>query len=168
MTCHVVDIAALRAHLTYPVVVAGRLDPGLSRWLWLVKWVLVIPHCVVLAFLWVGFVVLTVVAMVAILFTGRYPRSLFDSTSACSAGPGGSPTTPTARSAPTTIRRSPWPTYRLPGPPHVDYPEHLSRGLALVKWWLLAIPHYLLVGIFLGGGPWVGCGADDTGPAASA
>ena len=33
----------------------------------------------------------------------------------------------------------------------VDYPEHLSRGLVLVKWWLLAIPHYLVVAVFAGG-----------------
>jgi hypothetical protein len=33
----------------------------------------------------------------------------------------------------------------------IDYPEHLSRGLALVKWWLLAIPHYILISIFGGG-----------------
>ncbi|WP_405064967.1 DUF4389 domain-containing protein [Kribbella sp. NBC_01510] len=36
----------------------------------------------------------------------------------------------------------------------VDYPGHLSRGLVLVKWWLLAIPHYIIVGIFVGGGAW--------------
>jgi len=34
----------------------------------------------------------------------------------------------------------------------VAYPESLSRGLVLVKWWLLAIPHYLIVGVFVGGG----------------
>jgi hypothetical protein len=33
----------------------------------------------------------------------------------------------------------------------VDYPAHLSRGLVLVKWWLLAIPHYLVVAVFAGG-----------------
>ncbi len=38
----------------------------------------------------------------------------------------------------------------------VAYPEELSRGLALVKWWLLAIPHYIVVGIFLGGYRFIG------------
>ena len=62
----------------HPVRLTGVLDPNLSRWLWLVKMFLAIPHYVVLAFLWLAFVVTTVIAGVAILFTGRYPRSLFD------------------------------------------------------------------------------------------
>jgi len=62
----------------YPVRVDAALDAPLSRWLWLVKWLLVIPHYVVLAFLWAGFVVLSAVAWVAILATGRYPRGIFE------------------------------------------------------------------------------------------
>ena len=62
----------------YPVRLEGRLDPNLSRWLWLVKWLLAIPHYIVLAFLWLALIVLTVVAFFAILVTGRYPRGIFD------------------------------------------------------------------------------------------
>ena len=62
----------------YPVRVDASLDAPLSRWLWLVKWLLVIPHYIVLAFLWAGFVILSAVAWVAILATGRYPRGIFE------------------------------------------------------------------------------------------
>ena len=62
----------------YPVSLEGELDSNLSRWLWLVKWLLAIPHYIVLAFLWIAFVVLWVVAFFAILFTGKYPRGMFD------------------------------------------------------------------------------------------
>jgi hypothetical protein len=50
----------------------------MSRWLPLVKWILAIPHYVVLVFLWVGALFVVVAAWFAILFTGTYPRSLFD------------------------------------------------------------------------------------------
>jgi hypothetical protein len=50
----------------------------LNRWLPLVKWLLAIPHYIVLFFLWVGAVIAVIIAWFAILFTGRYPRGLFD------------------------------------------------------------------------------------------
>src|SRR5947199_2138146 len=62
----------------YPVQVQARLDEPLSRWLWLVKWLLAIPHVIVLAILWIAFAVLTVVAWITVLATGRYPRRIFD------------------------------------------------------------------------------------------
>src|SRR6266480_8041215 len=63
---------------SYRVRVDAHLDPHLSRWLWLVKWILTIPHYVVLLFLWIAFAVTSVIAFFAILFTGGYPRGLFD------------------------------------------------------------------------------------------
>src|SRR2546423_1870055 len=54
---------------SYPVQVRARLDEPLSRWLWLVKWLLAIPHYIVLFFLWIAFAVVTVIAFFAILFT---------------------------------------------------------------------------------------------------
>ena len=61
-------------HLDFPYPDAGQLN----RWLPLVKWLLAIPHYIVLFFLAIGAVVAVIIAWFAILFTGRYPRGLFD------------------------------------------------------------------------------------------
>jgi hypothetical protein len=156
----------------YPVHVEAHIDPRLSRWQWLFKWLLAIPHYVVLAFLWVAFVVLSFVAFFAILFTGRYPRGIFDfnvgvlrwtwRVSYYAYGALG-----TDRYPPFSLKDDPTYPARL----EVDYPEHLSQGLVLVKWWLLAIPHYLVVGLLVGGAGWATSDAartDDTWPAGGA
>lgn len=143
----------------YPATLDGRLDPGVGRWLWLVKWVLIIPHLVMLFFLWIAMTLLTIVAGFAILFTGRYPRALFDFnvgvlrwTWRVTFYTTGS--FATDQYPPFSLESDP--TY--PADFDVAYPEHLSRGLVLVKWWLLAIPQYLIVGILatgaLGGNGW--------------
>ena len=61
-------------HLTFDYPDARQLN----RWLPLVKWLLAIPHYVVLFFLGIGAVVAVVIAWFVILFTGQYPRTLFD------------------------------------------------------------------------------------------
>jgi hypothetical protein len=129
-----------------PLQLTGHLDPHLSRWLWLVKMFLAIPHFLILAVLWAAFIVVTFIAGIAILITGRYPRALFDFT--------------------VGVMRWEWrvgfyvfaalgtdryPPFKLgpadyPATLDVAYPERLSRGLVLVKW-VLAIPHLIVIGL---------------------
>jgi hypothetical protein len=133
-----------------PAQLSGHLDPGLSRWLWLVKWILVIPHYIVLALLWIAFLVVTVAAGFAILFTGRYPASLFQfavgvlrwnwRVSFYAYGVLG-----TDRYPPFTLARVDYPAEF-----DVAYPVKLSHWKVLFKSWLFALPQLLIVAALTG------------------
>ncbi|HZA09239.1 DUF4389 domain-containing protein [Mycobacterium sp.] len=147
----------------YPVRVRGDLDPGLSRWQWLVKWILAIPHYIVLVFLHIAYAVVTVIAFFAILFTAKYPRGLFNFSVGVLRW-----RWRVAFYALSVLGTDKYPPFSLqpkPGYPadlEVDYPERLHRGLVLIKWWLLAIPHYLiLMAMFYGGMRIMGDMGDD-------
>ena len=148
------DLSGEASPAPYPVRLDARLDASLSPWLWLVKWFLAIPHYFVLLFLWMAFGILTFFAGIAILFTGRYPRGIFDFNVGVMrwtwrvvfySGTGG---LGTDRYPPFSFGHEP----DYPATLDVAYPDKLSHGLVLVKWWLLAIPHYLVLVFIVGGG----------------
>ena len=136
----------------YPVSLEGEIDPDLGRWLWLIKWLLIIPHLVVLFFLWIAFVLLTIFVFFVILFTGKYPRGIFDFNVGVMRW-----TWRVAFYSYSALATDRYPPFSLstreyPANLEVEYPEQLSRGLVLIKWWLLAIPHYLVLAFLEGGG----------------
>lgn len=138
--------------MDYPVTIRGELTEPVSRWLFLVKWLLIIPHVIVLIFLWLGFAISWIITLVAILATGRYPRTLFDYNVGVlrwgwRVGFYSYQALGTDKYPPFTLEKRD----DYPADLDVVYPEQLSRGLALVKWWLLAIPHYLILALLTGG-----------------
>jgi hypothetical protein len=139
----------------YPVTIKGELTATPSRGWWLLKWLLGIPHYIVLFFLAIAFAIVWIISFFAILFTGKHPKDLFDfkvgvlrwfwRVSFYSYGALGTDIYP-------PFSLEPDPNY--PADLDIPYPEKMSRGLVLVKWWLLAIPHYIIVSFLTGGWTW--------------
>jgi hypothetical protein len=112
---------------------------------------LALPHYIVLVILWLAFVVVSVIAFFAILITGRYPRALFDFNAGVlrwswRVGFYSYSALGTDQYPPFTLKE----VHQYPARLEIEYPASLSRGLVLVKWWLLALPHYLIIGVFTG------------------
>lgn len=127
---------------TYPLRYDVQYPEKLSRWLIFVKWLLAIPHFLIVGVLGNLQGVITFIAFFAILFTGRFPRGLFDFY--VNAGRWAA-----NLSAYIGLMRDEYPPFAWePGKYsvtyEVDYPETLSRGLIFVKW-LLAFPHYIVL-----------------------
>ena len=130
----------------YPLRYDVEYPERLSRWLIFVKWLLVIPHLLILFALGAVASVIGYIAWFAILFTKRYPRGLFDlvvNVNRWNANVG----------AYTGLFRDEYPPFsweagQYPVNYEVDYPEQLSRWLIFVKW-LLAVPHIIVL-LFVG------------------
>lgn len=129
----------------YPVAVTAEFAAA-SRWLWIVKWFLAIPHYLVLLVLWCALVLSTVGAGIVVLVTGRYPRVLFEFAVGVLRWSWRVryytfPVNGTDRYPPFTLTsRSDYPADLA-----VAHPVRLARWPVPIKWWLLAIPHYLIV-----------------------
>ena len=147
----------VQEQVSYPVFIRGELsDPPSQGW-WLLKWLLALPHYIILAFLWIAFMVVCIIAFFAILFTGKYPRGLFDFNAGVlrwswRVGFYSYQALGTDKYPPFSLE----PDDNYPADLTIEYPEKLSRGLVLVKWWLLAIPQYIIVSILMGGGEGAG------------
>jgi hypothetical protein len=149
----------------FPVQVHAHREEPLSRWLWLVKWLLLVPHYLILLPLWIAFGVTTLVAYVAVLFTGRYPSAIFEFNVGVlrwtwRVSYYGYQALGTDRYPPFTLAD----VADYPARLQFDRPARLPRWLPLVAW-LFAVPHLLLVAALTGPATWqLRDGATSSGP----
>jgi hypothetical protein len=139
---------------SYPVQVYAHHEPHLSRWLWLVKWLLLTPHYLILLGLWIAFVVTTLVAYVVVLFTGRYPPAIFTFNVGVlrwswRVNYYGYQALGADRYPPFTLAD----VVDYPARLHIDPPARLPRWQPLIAW-LFAVPHLLLVAALTGAATW--------------
>ena len=137
----------------YPVSLKGELTVPPARGWWLLKWLLAIPHYPCLIGLWVAFIVVCVISFFAIVFTGKHPKRLFNFKVGVlrwswRVGFYWYEALGTDKYPPFTLKS----VGDYPADLEIEYPERLSRGLVWVKWWLLAIPHYIVTAFLQGGG----------------
>ena len=146
MTTATAAMPPVRNPVTYDVEYPGEL----SRWLIFVKWLLAIPHLLILYVLSALLSILTFIAFFAILFTKRYPQELFNFAVNINRW------TENVY-AYVFLMRDEYPPFswepgRYPVTYDVEYPAELSRWLIFVKW-LLAVPHIIiLLFLFIGQG----------------
>jgi hypothetical protein len=140
------EAAAVRAPeaaaASYPLAFDVEYPQELSRWLILVKWLLAIPHGIILYGLLIAWQVVAFIAFFVILFTKRYPRELFDFSVNVYRWNANV-------LAYVALMRDEYPPFswepgRYPVVYDIEYPEELSRWLIFVKW-LLAIPHIIVL-----------------------
>ncbi len=130
----------------YPIDLDVSYPEKLNRWLPLIKWLLAIPHMIILYALNLAASVVTFIAFFAILFTAKYPEGLFRFVL-------GVQRWRLNVNVYTSLLRDEYPPFTMdagqyPAALEVPYPANMNRWMPLVKW-LLAIPHYIVL-LFLG------------------
>jgi hypothetical protein len=138
------EAAAPTPAQSYPVRYDVEYPEQLNRWLIFVKWILAIPHLIILYGLSIAAYLISFIAFFAILFTKRYPQELFKFVVNIQRWNANV-------SAYALLMRDEYPPFsweagQYPVDYDVEYPEELSRWLIFVKW-LLAIPHIIVLAL---------------------